>query len=185
MPEIFVETFKDLGTSMKREGLDMVKCDPNYCIWFADEDTILVSSNLSQLKDEVRRHEGPDSFPRLCAFLSESGTYYDLALNYVLRRNFPSLLSLLQPKVLVGLIRMRPWTTVYGRVSQYFLSDKMRKVWTFASMYIGMSPHTAPGTYSLLQYIETVDGIWYPRGGFQAVCFHPKDSFWYHSFIPI
>ncbi|PLB51385.1 phytoene dehydrogenase [Aspergillus steynii IBT 23096] len=160
MPEIFVEAFQDLGTSIKQEGLDMIKCDPNYCIWFADDDTVQVSSNLSQLKHEVQRHEGPDSFPRLCAFLAESGTYYDLALKYVLRRNYLSM---------DWALRMRPWATVYGRVSKYFYSDKMRRVWTFASMYMGMSPYAAPGTYSLLQYIETVDGIWYPRGGFQAI----------------
>ncbi|KAI9038984.1 phytoene desaturase family protein [Aspergillus affinis] len=169
MPEIFLETFQDLGTSMNEEGLDMLKCEPNYRIWFADGDTVELSSNLSQLKQEIQRHEGPDSFPRLCAFLSEAGTYYDLALNYVLRRNFPSILSLLQPRVLLGLLRMRPWTTVYGRASQYFYSDKMRRAWTFASMYLGMSPYVAPGTYALLQYTETVDGIWYPRGGFQAI----------------
>ncbi|KAH8429287.1 phytoene desaturase family protein [Aspergillus melleus] len=169
MPEIFVETFQDLGTSMTEEGLDMLKCDPNYRIWFADADTVELSSNLSQLKQEIQRHEGPDSFPRVCAFISEAGIYYDSALKYVLHRNFPSILSLLQPRVLLGLLRMRPWTTVYGRASQYFHSDKMRRAWTFGSMYLGMSPYEAPGTYALLQYTETVDGIWYPRGGFQAI----------------
>ena len=59
----------------------------------------------------------------------------------------------------------------YSRAARYFYSEKMRRVWTFGSMYLGMSPYRAPGTYSLLQYIETVDGIWYPAGGFQRVCY--------------
>jgi phytoene dehydrogenase-like protein len=37
---------------------------------------------------------------------------------------------------------------------------------SFATMYMGMSPFEAPGTYSLLQYTELTEGIWYPRGGF-------------------
>ena len=45
----------------------------------------------------------------------------------------------------------------------------MRRVFTFASMYMGMSPFDAPGTYSLLQYTELAEGIWYPRGGFHKV----------------
>jgi phytoene desaturase (3,4-didehydrolycopene-forming) len=32
-----------------------------------------------------------------------------------------------------------------------------------------MSPFGAPGTYSLLQYTELAEGIWYPRGGFHAI----------------
>ena len=31
------------------------------------------------------------------------------------------------------------------------------------------SPFDAPGTYSLLQYTELAEGIWYPIGGFNAV----------------
>lgn len=173
MPEVFAETFEDLKTSIEQEGIELLKCDPNYCVWFADDDTIEMTSNLPRLKKEIQRLEGPESFPRLCSFLAESGTYYNLALKYVLRRNFPSVWSLLQPKILLALLRMRPWTTVYGRVSRYFYSDKMRMLWTFAAMYLGMSPYAAPGTYTLLQYIETVDGVWYPRGGFQAVSFNP------------
>jgi phytoene desaturase (3,4-didehydrolycopene-forming) len=36
-------------------------------------------------------------------------------------------------------------------------------------MYMGMSPFDAPGTYSLLQYTELAEGIWYPVGGFHVV----------------
>jgi phytoene desaturase (3,4-didehydrolycopene-forming) len=36
-------------------------------------------------------------------------------------------------------------------------------------MYMGMSPFDAPGTYSLLQYTELTEGIWYPIGGFHKV----------------
>ncbi|RAH48311.1 phytoene desaturase [Aspergillus brunneoviolaceus CBS 621.78] len=49
------------------------------------------------------------------------------------------------------------------------LRRRLPHAWTFASMYMGMSPYEAPRTYALLQYSETVDGIWYPRGGFQRV----------------
>lgn len=34
---------------------------------------------------------------------------------------------------------------------------------------MGMSPFDAPGTYSLLQYTELAEGIWYPVGGFHRV----------------
>jgi phytoene desaturase (3,4-didehydrolycopene-forming) len=132
-----------------------------------------LSSDLARLKSEVERYEGPGHFSQLCAFLAESGGNYELSLEHVLHKDYPSALStlsLLRPDVLWALLRMRPWTSVYGRVSKYFQTERMRRVWTFSSMYMGMSPYRAPGTYSLLQYSETVHGIGYPRGGFQAVC---------------
>lgn len=33
----------------------------------------------------------------------------------------------------------------------------------------GMSPMDAPGTYSLLQYTELAEGIWYSIGGFHTI----------------
>ena len=39
-----------------------------------------------------------------------------------------------------------------------------------------MSPFDAPGTYSLLQYTELVEGIWYPIGGFHKVIFPKRFS---------
>lgn len=169
MREIFNETFNELGTSLEAEGVQLLKCEPNYCIWFPDNDTVELSSDLSRLKRELVRHEGPRGVQKLFDFLKEAGGYYNLTLNYILRRDFPRFLTLLQPSVLKMLISMRPWTAMFGVVEQYFSSTKMKQAWTFASMYMGMSPYQAPGTYSLLQYSEIVDGIWYPRGGFQKV----------------
>jgi phytoene desaturase len=35
-------------------------------------------------------------------------------------------------------------------------------------MYLGLSPYDAPATYSLLQYTELAEGVWYPKGGIYA-----------------
>ena len=35
-------------------------------------------------------------------------------------------------------------------------------------MYLGLSPYDAPATYSLLQYTELAEGVWYPMGGMYA-----------------
>lgn len=171
MREIFSRTFQDLGTSLSSEGVELLKCEPNYCIWFPDNDIVELSSDITRLKEEVIRHEGITGLSKLLDFLKETGQYYNLTLDYIMNRDFPHFLSLLQPNVLRALVAMRPWNTMAGIVEQYFTSTKMKQAWTFASMYMGMSPYQAPGTYSLLQYSETVDGIWYPRGGFQKVSY--------------
>jgi len=36
-------------------------------------------------------------------------------------------------------------------------------------MYLGLSPYDAPATYSLLQYTELGEGVWFPKGGMYRV----------------
>src|SRR5690242_12469351 len=36
-------------------------------------------------------------------------------------------------------------------------------------MYLGLSPFDAPATYSLVQYTELADGVWFPPGGIYRV----------------
>ncbi|KAI0471512.1 hypothetical protein GGR56DRAFT_654440 [Xylariaceae sp. FL0804] len=48
------------------------------------------------------------------------------------------------------------------RASRYFWSERLRPIFTFATMYMGMSPFDAPSTYSLLPYTELAEGIWCP-----------------------
>jgi phytoene desaturase (3,4-didehydrolycopene-forming) len=70
---------------------------------------------------------------------------------------------------LINLFKLHPFESVYSRASRYFWTERLRRVFTFGSMYMGMSPFDAPGTYSLLQYTELAEGIWYPAGGFHSV----------------
>jgi phytoene desaturase (3,4-didehydrolycopene-forming) len=76
---------------------------------------------------------------------------------------------MLRPSFIRRVFTLHPFTSIYSRASHYFKTDRLRRVFTFASMYMGMSPFDAPGTYSLLQYTELAEGIWYPLGGFHTV----------------
>lgn len=170
MPEFFRETFNDLGTTMEQEGIRLRKCEPNYRIWFSDKESLNVSSDMTQMKQEIERFEGCEGFERFLNLLQESGRHYQVACQLVLRASFNSIWSMLRPNFLWSLWTLHPFVSMYARVRRYFRSDKLRRAFTFASMYLGMSPYDAMGTYSLLQYTEFADGIWYPVGGFQSVC---------------
>ena len=121
------------------------------------------------MKEQIEAHEGKDGFHRFLAFMQESGKHYELSVKHVLRKNFSSYVSILRPDFFATIFDMHPFESIYGRITRYFKSDKMRRVFTFASMYLGMNPYEAPATYSLLQYTEIAHGIAYPAGGFQTV----------------
>lgn len=146
-----------------------MKCEPNYNLWFSDGESFELSTDLARMKREIEKWEGKDGFERYLGFLQEAHRHYELSVTHVLRRNFTSLLSMARPSFLSHLIALHPFESVYSRASIYFSTERLRRVFTFGSMYMGMSPFDAPGTYSLLQYTELAEGIWYPRGGFHSV----------------
>ncbi|GAA5888554.1 hypothetical protein JCM6882_008994 [Rhodosporidiobolus microsporus] len=169
IPSLFEEAFRDLGTTMEKEGLEIVKCEPNYRIVFPDKEVVELSSDLTRMKKEVERWEGEKGFEGFLGFLKEGHTHYELSLDHVLHRNFTSLLSMLRPSLIINLRKLHPFVSVYSRAKAYFKTDRLRRAFTFAAMYLGMSPFDALGAYNLLQYTEHCEGILYPIGGFARV----------------
>jgi phytoene desaturase (3,4-didehydrolycopene-forming) len=169
LPRLFHLTFAELGTSLEAEGVQLLKCDPNYNIWFGDGERVLLSSDLTTMKAEIEKWEGKDGYERYLAFLQESHKHYELSVSHVLLRNFETLASMLRWSFLQHLLALHPFESIWTRASKYFWTERLRRVFTFGSMYMGMSPFDAPGTYSLLQYTELAEGVWYPVGGFHRV----------------
>ncbi|KAH9828098.1 Phytoene dehydrogenase [Teratosphaeria destructans] len=169
LPRFFYQTFEELGTSLEKEGIELRKCEPNYRIWFHDGQQVELSSDLAVMKREIERWEGREGFERYTSWLGESGRHYELSVEHVLLQNFESLKSMLRWGFLSRVLILHPFESIWTRASKYFWSERLRRVFTFGSMYMGMSPFDAPGTYSLLQYTELAEGIWYPVGGFWRI----------------
>lgn len=121
------------------------------------------------MKRQIEKWEGKDGFRRYLAWLQEAHAHYEVSVTEVLHKNFTSIFNLLRWDFLENLFVLHPFESIYSRASRYFFTERLRRVFTFGSMYMGMSPFDAPGTYSLLQYTELAEGIWYPVGGFHAV----------------
>ncbi|KAH6671915.1 hypothetical protein B0J14DRAFT_594682 [Halenospora varia] len=169
LPKLFAETFHDLDTSLSTEGVELLKCEPNYNLWFGDGEKFELSSDTAVMKREVEKWEGREGFERYLEWLREAHRHYEISAREVLHKNFTSIFNLLRPTFLVELFRLHPFESIYSRAARYFWTERLRRVFTFGTMYMGMSPFDAPGTYSLLQYTELAEGIWYPVGGFHAV----------------
>lgn len=160
LPDLFQEVFHDLDTSIEAEGVELLKCDPNYNIWFGDGESIELSTDTARMKQEVEKWEGKEGFERYLAWMQEAHVHYEASVTYVLRRNFTSLLSMVRLDFLNYLGALHPFESIWNRAARYFYTERLRRAFTFGSMYMGMSPFEAPGTYSLLQYTELAEGIW-------------------------
>ncbi|KAI0125158.1 phytoene desaturase [Xylariales sp. AK1849] len=169
LPKLFRETFYDLDTSLEAEGVELMQCPTNYNVFFADGETFELSTDLARMKKQIERWEGKDGFSRYLAWLQEAHEHYELSVSEVLHKNFTKWWDLANPGFVRTGLKLHPLHSIWNRASKYFWTERLRRVFTFATMYMGMSPFDAPATYSLLQYTELAEGIWYPKGGFHAV----------------
>ncbi|KAI0551366.1 phytoene dehydrogenase [Xylaria curta] len=169
LPKLFQQAFFDLDTTLEAEGVELLQCPTNYNVWFADGENFELTTDLARMKMQIERWEGKDGFVRYLRWLQEAHTHYELSVAKVLNRNFTALWQLATPQFVWAGLKLHPLHSIWNRASRYFWSERLRRVFTFATMYMGMSPFDAPATYSLLQYTELAEGIWYPRGGFQTV----------------
>lgn len=167
MPQIFAETFQALGHRME-DHLDLVRLDPTYRIHFHDGSQLDLTADLVRMRQQLEAFE-PGAFERYLRFLAEGHRHYHLSLERFVGRNFYSLLDYFSPANLPLLFRLKALTRHADHVSGYFKDPRLLAAFSFQNMYLGLSPYDAPATYSLLQYTELAEGVWFPRGGLYRV----------------
>ncbi|XP_074594281.1 uncharacterized protein LOC141849728 [Brevipalpus obovatus] len=170
MPKLFEEAFADLGENIY-DHMEIRKCPINYRVYFHDGKSVELSSDLAALKRQVEAFEGDNEQTLLnfTAWLKETHIHYEHSVRFALKTPFRSIWDLIKIKYLPELFNLHLFESVYRRAKKYFKSEHMIKAFTFQTMYMGMSPYDSPGPYSLLQYTEIAEGIWYPKGGFHKV----------------
>ena len=58
----------------------------------------------------------------------------------------------------------------WDRVVRRFLNDeRLLRVFTFQALYAGVPPQSALAVYAVIAYMDTVAGVYFPRGGMRAL----------------
>lgn len=167
MPDIIDDTFAAVGEET-RNRLDLVEVDPAYHVQFADGSALQVHSDASRMAESIRDFAGPDQaagYLRLRKWLTR---LYETEFDGFIGANFNSPLSLLTPQLarLTAIGGFRRWDKMVGR----FLTDeRLRRVFTFQSLYAGVPPQRALAVYAVIAYMDTVAGVYFPRGGMRAL----------------
>jgi phytoene desaturase len=167
MPEVFAETYMELGERME-DHLELHRIDPTYRIRFEDGLQLALTSDLNAIQAQLEAIE-PGSFVSLLRYLVEGHESYHLCLQHFVGRNFYHLQDYFSPQNLPLLFKLKALVKHYDNIGHYFHDPHLKAAFTFQNMYLGLSPFDAPATYSLVQYTELADGVWYPVGGIYQV----------------
>ena len=163
MPEIFTETYTDLGERME-DHLDLQRIDPTYRFHYIDGTQLDLTADLIAMQPQLEAIE-PGSFGGLLRYMVEGRQNYKLSLKHLVGRNYFNFLEYFSPKNLPLFFKLKALVKHYDHIGNYFQHPNLKAAFTFQDLYLGTSPLEAPATYSLLQYTEFADGVWFPIGG--------------------
>src|SRR5512136_2046135 len=167
MPEVFEETYAALGEKMS-DHLTVRRIDPTYTVRFDDGTSLALTSNIGVMQDQLEAIE-PGAFGGFLRYLSEGQQNYRLSLRKFVGRNFDNYFQYFSLSNLPLLFKLKALVKHYDNIGHYFKNPRLKAAFTFQNMYLGLSPYDAPATYSLLQYTELAEGIWFPMGGMYRI----------------
>lgn len=162
-PWVFEELFRTAGRRMS-DYVSLLKVDPSVGFVWPDNATFLLSSKLDALLAECDRLE-PGSGPAVLAYLRDASVKYRIAFDKLVSRNVGTALEwfgALSPREMASL---SVWRSLYSELGRFFKSERIRQALGSYGMYLGGSPHTLPGFFSILPYGELAYGLWLPKGG--------------------
>jgi phytoene desaturase len=166
MPEIWEETFAAIGERMN-DHLELKRIDPTYKIHFDDGLQLELTSNLGAMQTQLEAVE-KTAFTGFLNYIAEGSKHYKMSVEKFVGRNFYNIFEYFSPGNLPLLFQLKALKKHHANTSRFFKDERLKAAFTFQNMYLGLSPYDAPATYSLLQYTELAEGVWYPMGGMYA-----------------
>jgi phytoene desaturase len=167
MPLLYESEFEALGASL-HERLDLQRVDPTYHLVFDDGSGLTLTSDLSQMREQLETIER-GSFDGFLRYVDEGHRHYRLSMERLVNRDFHRVTDLVNLRNLPLLYQVLPFLPHYDHMSAYFDDPRLKAAFTFQDTYMGVSPFEAPATFSMMPYTELAHGVWYPRGGMYQV----------------
>lgn len=167
MPLLYESEFQALGSSLSA-SLDLIRVDPTYQLVFDDGSQIALTSDLKALESQLEKIE-PGSTDGLLRYLQEGYRHYHQGIKGFVHQDFRTLFDFISPKNLPLIFQVKPFQKHYRNMARYFKSSRLKSVFTFQDVYMGLSPFDAPATFSLMPYSELAHGVFYPRGGMYSI----------------
>jgi phytoene desaturase len=167
MPDLYELEFAALGAPL-RDRIRLRRADPTYHLHFDDGSRLNLTSDLEQMHDQLESIE-PGAFAGFLRYIEEGSRHYALAIAGLVRRDFRSLGEFLAPSNFPLFLRVHALHNHYRRLGRFFHSERLKNSFSFQDMYMGISPFEAMATFSMLQYTELAEGVWYPEGGMTRI----------------
>lgn len=167
MPDLIEEALGAVGENLT-DWLDLTPLDPAYRAHYPDGSTLDVSTDSARMAAEISRVCGPREADGYLRFVDYARRLWQLERADFIEKNFDAPTDLLTGN-LVRLLLAGGFRRLQTKIDQFFRDPRTRRIFSFQAMYAGLAPHDALALYAVIAYLDSVAGVYYPRGGIHAV----------------
>jgi phytoene desaturase len=167
MPDIVDATLAPVGEKLA-DRVELIRLDPAYRARFADGSTLDVHTDPDVMEAEIAAKVGPADaagYRRLRRWLT---AVYRAEINTFIGANMDSPFRLVTPE-LARLTALGGFGRLAPRIGRFVSDERLRRLFSFQALYAGVAPARALAAYAVIAYMDTVAGVWFPRGGMRAL----------------
>ena len=167
MPSLINDAFNCVGEDMK-DWLELTPLTPLYRAFYADGSQLDVHADTNEMEAEIAKHISSSEAAGYRRYVEFVTKLYKYEMNDFIDRNIDSPFNLLTPN-LARLIALGGFRRLSPKVNQFMKDPRLQKVYSFQAMYAGVSPQQALAIYAVIAYMDSVNGVFFPKGGMHAV----------------
>lgn len=167
MPDLIAEAFAAVGEEM-RDWLTLTPLDPAYRAFFPDGSKLDVIADPARMAEEVATVCGRKEADGYLRFVAYAKRLWELERHDFIERNFDRPQDLVTANLL-RLVAAGAFGRLQHRIDHFLKDERTRRVFSFQSMYAGLAPHKALAVYTVIAYLDSVAGVYFPHGGMHAV----------------
>ena len=171
LPDRYREQFTAVGKNL-HDYMDIKRVDPAYRAHFGDHTSLDLLYDTERMRAQLDAvEEGAGG--RYIDWLGRARASLDYGVAAFIEKDANSILDFVDLRRVGPLaLAVNPIDLLlpqFNQMAKYFKNEKLRALFSYQELYVGLSPYNAPGVFSLLAATELTDGVWYPVGGFDKV----------------
>ena len=168
MPQVLEDIFIEAGERLD-EQVNLIEINPMYRLKFYGlDDFNPYSYNKKFLMYGEMEKIFPYSSKAYDEYMNREAKKFS-KLEPCLKVPYLSLVDYLKPNFLKALPYLDAHKSIYDVLGNYYKEEELKLSFTFQAKYIGMSPWIAPGTFSMISYLEHKYGVFHVEGGLNRV----------------
>ncbi|MCM3786074.1 phytoene desaturase family protein [Neobacillus mesonae] len=166
LPEMLLSILEEAG--IDRSRVDLIRCDPMHRFYFEDGKVLTKWSDREAQVEEINR-VFPGEGRGFQRFMEDMDPLFPTGVSTILERHFARRRDFYTREVTSLLKDMRAYTSLRSAMGRYFQHEQLKDAYSLQSLYIGGSPLSTPGIYTLLPYAEHQFGVWMIKGGYASL----------------
>ncbi|MEU7609326.1 phytoene desaturase family protein [Micromonospora sp. NPDC049204] len=167
MPDLIAEALGAVGEEL-HDWLDLTPLDPAYRAYYPDGSTLDVLTDTTRMAAEISRVCGPREADGYLRFVEYARELWRLERTDFIERNLDAPTDLITGNLL-KLLGGGAFRRLQTKINQFFRDPRTQRIFSFQAMYAGLAPHDALAIYAVIAYLDSVAGVYFPRGGIHAV----------------